>query len=120
MLILGIESSCDESSVSLVLDGKTVLSNQIYSQVRHHKKLGGVVPDLASRLHEERLNLLLEASYLSLSIRVPSMKPATLVGISSYILQDLLVAFLSVSINFGLAIISALVRRTTYGMAKAM
>jgi N6-L-threonylcarbamoyladenine synthase len=51
MLILGIESSCDETAASLVEDGRVVLSNVVASQVKTHKSFGGVVPELASREH---------------------------------------------------------------------
>ena len=49
MITLGIESSCDETSVALVKDGKEILSNVIASQIDTHKKFGGVVPEIASR-----------------------------------------------------------------------
>lgn len=52
-LILGIESSCDETSASVVKNGREVLSNVISSQVDLHKKYGGVVPEIASRKHVE-------------------------------------------------------------------
>jgi N6-L-threonylcarbamoyladenine synthase len=55
MLILGIETSCDETAAAVVLDGKTVLSNVIASQVEFHKKYGGVVPEIASRKHLEAI-----------------------------------------------------------------
>ena len=51
--ILGIESSCDETSASVVKNGREVLSNVISSQVDLHKKYGGVVPEIASRKHVE-------------------------------------------------------------------
>ena len=51
MLILAIESSCDETSVAIVEDGRKVLSNIISSQIDIHKKFGGVVPEIASRNH---------------------------------------------------------------------
>lgn len=50
MLILGIESSCDETSASIVQDGRRILSNVVFSQLVH-QKYGGVVPELASRAH---------------------------------------------------------------------
>ncbi len=53
MKILGIETSCDETSVAVVEDGKKILSNIIYSQVPLHKEFSGVVPELASRKHLE-------------------------------------------------------------------
>lgn len=49
--ILGIESSCDETAASVTLDGRTVLSDVIFSQADIHKKYGGVVPEIASRNH---------------------------------------------------------------------
>jgi len=55
MLILGIESTCDETSASIVEDGKKVLSNIISSQVNEHLRWKGVVPELASRLHLEKI-----------------------------------------------------------------
>ena len=54
--ILGIESSCDETAAAVILDGRTVLSNVIYSQVPTHTLYGGVVPEIASRQHIEKIN----------------------------------------------------------------
>ncbi|RJX26334.1 MAG: tRNA (adenosine(37)-N6)-threonylcarbamoyltransferase complex transferase subunit TsaD [Acholeplasma sp.] len=51
MIILAVESSCDESSVAIVKDGKDVLSHIILSQIDIHKRFGGVVPEIASRNH---------------------------------------------------------------------
>lgn len=55
MKILGIESSCDETSAAVVEDGKRVLSNVIVSQIDEHKLYGGVVPEIASRRHCESI-----------------------------------------------------------------
>jgi N6-L-threonylcarbamoyladenine synthase len=55
MLILAIESSCDETAAAVVKDGAQVLSNVIYSQIATHKRFGGVVPELASREHLEKI-----------------------------------------------------------------
>ena len=55
MIILGIESSCDETSAAVVVDGKKILSNIINSQISIHSKYGGVVPELASRRHVESI-----------------------------------------------------------------
>ena len=49
MLILGIESSCDETSAAVVEDGRRILSNLIASQISVHSPYGGVVPEIASR-----------------------------------------------------------------------
>ncbi len=54
--ILGIESSCDETAASVVVNGRTVLSNVISSQIDVHTLYGGVVPEIASRKHIERIN----------------------------------------------------------------
>lgn len=62
MLVLGIESSCDETSVAVVRDGREVLSNRISSQIDIHKAYGGVVPEIASRAHLQAICLLLEES----------------------------------------------------------
>jgi len=59
-ITLGIETSCDETSVAIVADGRRVLSNVIHSQVDLHRAFGGVVPELAARDHLERLPHLLE------------------------------------------------------------
>lgn len=56
ILTLGIESSCDETSVSVVKNGREVLSNVINSQIEIHKRFGGVVPEIASRNHVEAIS----------------------------------------------------------------
>ena len=53
--ILAIESSCDETAVAVVVDGRTVLTDQISSQVELHRIYGGVVPEIASRKHIEAI-----------------------------------------------------------------
>jgi len=72
-LTLGIETSCDESSVAVVEDGRRVLSNVIHSQVDLHKEFGGVVPELAARDHLERLPHLID-----LALDGASAKPSDL------------------------------------------
>ena len=56
MKILGIDTSCDETAVAVVADGRDVLSNVIASQIKAHQAYGGVVPELASRKHIEAIN----------------------------------------------------------------
>lgn len=58
--VLGIESSCDETSIAVVNNGNEILSNVIYSQLEEHAKFGGVVPELASRAHLEKINSIYE------------------------------------------------------------
>lgn len=60
ILILGIESSCDETAAAVIKNGRTVLSNVISSQIELHKLYGGVVPEIASRKHIERINQVIE------------------------------------------------------------
>ncbi len=55
MIVLGIESSCDETAAAITKDGRTVLSDVIYSQADIHSKYGGVVPEIASRRHIEKI-----------------------------------------------------------------
>ena len=55
MRILGIETSCDETAIGVVEDGRRILSNVIASQVTLHAAYGGVVPELASRQHVEAI-----------------------------------------------------------------
>ncbi len=55
MLILSVESSCDETSAAIVKDGRTLLSNVVASQIEEHRLYGGVVPEIASRMHCESI-----------------------------------------------------------------
>jgi N6-L-threonylcarbamoyladenine synthase len=59
MRVLGIETSCDETAVAVVEDGRRILSNLISSQAHLHEKFGGVVPEVASRAHMESINPLI-------------------------------------------------------------
>ncbi|MDD6213403.1 MAG: tRNA (adenosine(37)-N6)-threonylcarbamoyltransferase complex transferase subunit TsaD [Clostridiales bacterium] len=60
VLVLGIESSCDETAASVIRNGREVLSNVISSQIALHTQYGGVVPELASRKHIENINWVIE------------------------------------------------------------
>ncbi len=60
MLILGIETSCDDTAASVVREGREMLSGVISSQDRFHRKYGGVVPEIASRRHLETVNLIID------------------------------------------------------------
>ena len=60
MKILAIESSCDETAVSIVEDGKKVLSNVVFTQIDIHTKYGGVVPEIASRHHIEKITYVID------------------------------------------------------------
>ena len=60
MKILAIESSCDETAAAVVEDGRDVLSNVVSTQIEKHKIFGGVVPEIASRLHTENISWVVE------------------------------------------------------------
>ncbi len=68
MKILAIESSCDETAVAIVADGRQILSSQIRSQIPDHRIYGGVVPELASRKHLEAMHPLIEAALTEASL----------------------------------------------------
>lgn len=63
MLVLGVESSCDETAVAIVKDGKEVLSNVVLSQIDIHTKFGGVVPEIASREHVYNVSMVFEEAF---------------------------------------------------------
>ena len=60
LLTLAIETSCDETSAAVLHNGRTVLSNIVYSQIDIHKKFGGVVPEIASRNHVEKISQVID------------------------------------------------------------
>lgn len=60
MILLSVESSCDETSVSIIRDGKEILSNVVLSQIDIHKQYGGVVPEIASREHIKGITYVFE------------------------------------------------------------
>ena len=55
VITLGIETSCDETSAAIIVNGRKILANIISSQVPVHQKFGGVVPEIASRKHIENV-----------------------------------------------------------------
>lgn len=93
VLILAIESSCDETAASVVKNGREVLSNVISSQIELHKLYGGVVPEIASRKHIEKINQVIEEALLEASVTLddidaigvtygPGLVGALLVGVA--------------------------------------
>lgn len=60
VIVLGMETSCDETAASIVRNGREVLSNVVASQIESHKRFGGVVPEIASRHHVEQITVVLE------------------------------------------------------------
>jgi len=94
IICLAIESSCDETSVAIVRNGREVLSNIISSQIDIHKKFGGVVPEIASRKHTENINLVIREALLKANVTFddidivgvtqgPGLIGALLVGLSA-------------------------------------
>ena len=93
IITLGIESSCDETSVAVVKNGREVLSNVINSQIKIHEKYGGVVPEIASRNHIEAISgvkkqaleeakITFEYIYIIACTCGPGLVGALLVGVS--------------------------------------
>ena len=93
MIILGIESSCDETSIAVLKDGKEILSNKISSQIAIHKEYGGVVPEIASRQHIKNIAAILDEALTEAQITLddvdyiavtyaPGLIGALLVGVS--------------------------------------
>ena len=92
--ILAIESSCDETAAAVVKDGREVLSNVIYSQIALHTEFGGVVPEIASRKHIEKINQVVEQALAEAGTALgditavavtygPGLVGALLVGVSA-------------------------------------
>ena len=93
VLILAIESSCDETAASVVKNGREVLSNVISSQIELHKLYGGVVPEIASRKHIEKINQVIEEALSEANVTLddidaigvtygPGLVGALLVGVA--------------------------------------
>ena len=94
MLLLAIESSCDETAAAVVKDGRTILSNIIASQISVHADYGGVVPEIASRKHLEMISVVIEEALQAAGVSFadiegiavtqgPGLAGALLVGIST-------------------------------------
>lgn len=93
IIIMGIESSCDETSVAIVKNGREVLSNCINSQIKIHEEYGGVVPEIASRCHTEVINAIMKQALKEANLSLenidaiavtqgPGLVGALLVGVS--------------------------------------
>ena len=89
MDILGIETSCDETAAAVVRDGREVLSNVVYTQIPLHVPYGGVVPEIASRAHVEKIPSVLNAALGGRKIDAvavtygPGLAPALIVGLNA-------------------------------------
>ncbi|MBT9132794.1 MAG: tRNA N6-adenosine threonylcarbamoyltransferase [Syntrophomonadaceae bacterium] len=74
MLVLGMETSCDETAVAIVENGKKICANIVSSQLKLHHRFGGVVPELASRAHLESLPLVLRAALRRSNLSLTDIK----------------------------------------------
>lgn len=92
MVILGIETSCDETAAAVVKDGSEVLSNVVYTQIPLHIPYGGVVPELASRSHVEKISEVVSAALKDAGeVKIdavavtygPGLSPALIVGLNA-------------------------------------
>lgn len=79
ILILAIESSCDETAAAVVKNGREVLSNVIFSQIALHTLYGGVVPEIASRKHIEKINPVIQSALLEAGV---TLKDITAIGVT--------------------------------------
>ncbi|HSA06319.1 MAG TPA: tRNA (adenosine(37)-N6)-threonylcarbamoyltransferase complex transferase subunit TsaD [Candidatus Gastranaerophilales bacterium] len=93
-IIFATETSCDETAAAVVLNGRTVLSNIVASQIDIHKKYGGVIPEIAARQHLETINLVIEEAKEKAGIKMqditafagtagPGLVGALLVGLNA-------------------------------------
>jgi N6-L-threonylcarbamoyladenine synthase len=73
-LVLGIESSCDETAAAVIKDGRTVLSNIVASQIEIHREFGGVVPEIASRKHVENIIPVIEKALAKAEIELTDIE----------------------------------------------
>ena len=89
MNILGIETSCDETAAAVVKDGREVLSNVVYTQIPLHQPYGGVVPEIASRAHIEKISQVVGEAMKGQTIDAvavtygPGLSPALIVGLNA-------------------------------------
>src|SRR5258705_9843718 len=77
MLVLGIETSCDETAAAVVRNGREIVSSVIASQIDNHKRFGGVVPELASREHLDKIVAIVEEAFSQ-----ANMQPKEIDGIA--------------------------------------
>lgn len=88
MNILGIETSCDETAAAIVKDGREVVSSVVHTQIPLHQPYGGVVPEIASRAHVEKIDHVIKAALVEKVDAVavtygPGLSPALIVGLNA-------------------------------------
>ncbi|RFU69236.1 tRNA (adenosine(37)-N6)-threonylcarbamoyltransferase complex transferase subunit TsaD [Peribacillus saganii] len=93
-IILGIETSCDETAAAIIKNGREIVSNVVASQIESHKRFGGVVPEIASRHHVEQMTLVIEEALNQANIQYddidaiavtegPGLVGALLIGVNA-------------------------------------
>lgn len=91
---MGIETSCDETAIAIVKNGREILANVVASQIESHKRFGGVVPEIASRHHVEQITLVLEEALAQAKVDIkdldaiavtegPGLVGALLIGVNA-------------------------------------
>ncbi|MBS4175834.1 tRNA (adenosine(37)-N6)-threonylcarbamoyltransferase complex transferase subunit TsaD [Bacillus sp. FJAT-49736] len=94
LIVLGIETSCDETAAAVIKNGTSILSNVVASQIESHKRFGGVVPELASRHHVEQITIVIEEALKQAEVTLqdldaiavtegPGLVGALLVGVNA-------------------------------------
>lgn len=73
VLLLGIETSCDETAAAVVVDGRTIASNVVASQIDLHQRYGGVVPEIASRQHVEAIMPVIDSALKDAGVTLPQL-----------------------------------------------
>ena len=128
--VLAIETSCDETACSIVRNGREVLSNAIFTQMHIHREYGGVVPEIASRNHLEKINDVVDKAILDAGLHkedidviavtsTPGLIGALVVGVATaktmaYALSRTYRCKLFRSQRIGTAVYFACVLRRTY------
>lgn len=94
LLILGIETSCDETAAAITKNGREIIANVVASQIESHKRFGGVVPEIASRHHVEQITIVIEAALKQANVTMseidaiavtegPGLVGALLIGVNA-------------------------------------
>ncbi|MDQ0999792.1 N6-L-threonylcarbamoyladenine synthase [Neobacillus niacini] len=71
--IMGIETSCDETAVAIIKNGREIAANVVASQIESHKRFGGVVPEIASRHHVEQMTIVIEEALKEANLTLPEL-----------------------------------------------
>ncbi|MBR6231891.1 MAG: tRNA (adenosine(37)-N6)-threonylcarbamoyltransferase complex transferase subunit TsaD, partial [Alphaproteobacteria bacterium] len=79
-LVLGIESSCDETACAVVSEDKKILASVVWSQYDEHRRFGGVVPEIAARAHLEKCDLLIRECMEKAGVRFSDLSAVAVAG----------------------------------------